>query len=1051
MPEYLSPGVYVEEVDSGPKPIVGVSTTTAGMVGVTYQGPVDIPTLVVGFADYKQKFGGYLDRRAYPNGTWYLPHAVEAFFTNGGKRAYIVRVLPPTATVASLNLFDRGPGDGANTQLAIRAGGNSTAIVVDTNAGINPNDWLRIDDGAFTEYVQAAAATARGIRAIRTPLRFNHPAGVASPVVSVTIATAAGTKLSADLFPGETSIQVKSRAGLAVGNLLQIGPPVAPTIVPAEYAIVAALPPDPTGQLVVLDGPLAFAHNGTTSPEDVLPATEAPGTASQLDQDAAAGQNVLLIQVTGGAGNYAAGSVIRVGGVADPTREYHIIAATQASGGDTVPIAYSLFHGVSKVHPALDVIQTVTLAAATGTAVFDQTLQTTALPGSTSLNLVSLSPGTGNNALAANDLLQIGAGATQENVTLAITPWDTTSTVVQLSQPLVFMHNPGEHAVRMGTPAADPTKTTTLLQGLSAGDTQLLVADTLTAGLVQIGPPASASVEYRVLGPENAVAPLSIAGGLGTGGGLLYDHTHGAGVLGRSRELLVQAIDPGAWGNDLQITVEDSAPPYAKATAAADPNPASSQLTLSTTVGLEVGSVVNIGFSAGTAQRKVINVSGKVIKLSASHGSAVLAGALVTSQEFNLRADLVQVNPLTGKSRITQTETFHQLSMDPRHSRYAPKIIGPIFRSDATTPRGADGRTQGQATLIRVEDALANALGVLNPANLLIAENTIRVGPDIIVDQSDDGVALPLTGGDDDIGNVVDDTFIGQDDVNPQNRTGLFALKNIDQISQVGVPGQTSQVVQQAVIDHVEFMRYRFAVLDSIPGADLDIVSAQRGLYDSKYAALYYPWMMIEDPFPDNPRNPGQVSIPPSGAVLGIIARTDITRGVFKAPANELVEGIEDLEFKLMKEQQDILNPQNINVVRDFREQLRGIRVWGARNVSSDPDWLYVNVRRLFNFIEHSIDIGTQPFVFEPNDQFLWQRVTRSISGFLKTVWRDGGLMGAKPEDAYFVHVGNDTMTPDDLENGRLIVEVGIAPVYPAEFVIFRIGQWVGGSSVSEG
>ena len=110
-----------------------------------------------------------------------------------------------------------------------------------------------------------------------------------------------------------------------------------------------------------------------------------------------------------------------------------------------------------------------------------------------------------------------------------------------------------------------------------------------------------------------------------------------------------------------------------------------------------------------------------------------------------------------------------------------------------------------------------------------------------------------------------------------------------------------------------------------------------------------------------------------------------------------------------------------------------------------------MNVRRLFNFIEHSIDIGTQPFVFEPNDQFLWQRVTRSISGFLKTVWRDGGLMGAKPEDAYFVHVGNDTMTPDDLENGRLIVEVGIAPVYPAEFVIFRIGQWVGGSSVSEG
>src|SRR5262249_20450523 len=232
-------------------------------------------------------------RRAYPNGTWYLPHAVEAFFTNGGQRLYIVRVLPDTATFAARLLFDRGPGDGANTQLAIRAGANNTAIVRDSNAGIATNDWLRIDDGAFTEYVQADAATARGIRAIRTPLQFSHPSGATTPVVSVTLTLAPATQLSADIVPGQTSIQVQSRAGLSVAGRVRIGPPAPPPIVPAEFALVAALPPDPTGHLVVLNAPLAFAHNGTSTPEAVETATEATVFSSDLDQDATAGQNVL--------------------------------------------------------------------------------------------------------------------------------------------------------------------------------------------------------------------------------------------------------------------------------------------------------------------------------------------------------------------------------------------------------------------------------------------------------------------------------------------------------------------------------------------------------------------------------------------------------------------------------------------------------------------------------------------------------------------------------------------------------------------------------------
>jgi phage tail sheath protein FI len=186
---------------------------------------------------------------------------------------------------------------------------------------------------------------------------------------------------------------------------------------------------------------------------------------------------------------------------------------------------------------------------------------------------------------------------------------------------------------------------------------------------------------------------------------------------------------------------------------------------------------------------------------------------------------------------------------------------------------------------------------------------------------------------------------------------------------------------------------------------------------------------------------------------MGIYARTDIERGVHKAPANEVIRGIRDLEFKLTKEEQGILNPININVLRNFRDNYRGLRVWGARTLSSDPDWKYVNVRRLFNFIEHSIDRGTQWAVFEPNDEPTWARLRRTVTAFLRTVWRNGALQGRTPEEAFFVKCGlyEDTMTQDDIDNGRLIMLIGLAPVKPAEFVIFRIGQWAAGSEIEEG
>jgi phage tail sheath protein FI len=221
-------------------------------------------------------------------------------------------------------------------------------------------------------------------------------------------------------------------------------------------------------------------------------------------------------------------------------------------------------------------------------------------------------------------------------------------------------------------------------------------------------------------------------------------------------------------------------------------------------------------------------------------------------------------------------------------------------------------------------------------------------------------------------------------------------------------------------------------------------VQNQRQQFDTRYASFYHPWLTIPEPMPENLINIRQVAIPPSGHMLGIYARTDIERGVHKAPANTVARGITGLTRSMNKGEQDILNPfpKNINVIRDFREDARGIRVWGARVITSDSDYKYINVRRLMIFLEASIDRGLQWVVFEPNAEELWARVRRTVTNFLTVVWRNGALEGTSPEQAFFVKCDRTTMTQTDIDNGRLICIIGVAPVKPAEFVIVRIGLW---------
>jgi len=286
------------------------------------------------------------------------------------------------------------------------------------------------------------------------------------------------------------------------------------------------------------------------------------------------------------------------------------------------------------------------------------------------------------------------------------------------------------------------------------------------------------------------------------------------------------------------------------------------------------------------------------------------------------------------------------------------------------------------------------------------------------------------------------------DDVN-KRATGLEALAEIDDIAIVALPDGGAMLDRESIeacadrlITHAEKCRYRIAVIDGPEQSSISEIRAFRGRYDSKYAALYHPWIEILDPlFPSAPGvPPRKLVLPPSGFVTGIYARSDIERGVHKAPANEVVRGLTRFELNINRPRQEVLNPEGVNCLRFFEG--RGNRVWGARTISSDPEWKYVNVRRLFIYMEHSIDKATQWAVFEPNNERLWANIKSAVEDFLFVLWRDGALIGDKPEHAYFVRCDRSTMTQNDLDNGRMICLVGVAPSRPAEFVIFRIGQW---------
>lgn len=462
--------------------------------------------------------------------------------------------------------------------------------------------------------------------------------------------------------------------------------------------------------------------------------------------------------------------------------------------------------------------------------------------------------------------------------------------------------------------------------------------------------------------------------------------------------ITIAAKNPGKWGNEIKVT----------AVAANKGKTAVLEVTGDDTTG-KVYTVAN-GSIFAEGDTIVIRNNGKV---TGYNKIAMVQGNTITLA-VPVKEDLVDKAPVPKKTlsvcemniEVTykdQAEIYEGVSLNIGAASYIAKVMAKSELVNVTAEDVKDG---------------VNPLSVFGVA------------------EAEKAVAFLAGGSDGGKKGITDDVFMGVDG-GPGKRTGLAAFKEINNVSIMAIPGVTSPAVQLALVAHCTNTGSSFAVLD-VP-QDLvkpnDVLS-HREKIDSDYAAMYHPWIQIYDALNKKP-----AYIPPSGAVCGIYARSDIERGVHKAPANEVVYNCIGLSSLYNKAEQDILNPAGVNLIRALPGQ--GIRVWGARTCSSNSLWKYVNVRRLFIYLEESIKSQTNWAVFEPNDEMLWARVGRTIRGFLRDMWRSGALVGSTEDQAFYVNIGRDTMSQNDILNGRLICEIGVAPSRPAEFVIFRITQFM--------
>ena len=489
--------------------------------------------------------------------------------------------------------------------------------------------------------------------------------------------------------------------------------------------------------------------------------------------------------------------------------------------------------------------------------------------------------------------------------------------------------------------------------------------------------------------------------------------------------LQITAASPGSWSENMRVTVT---PAYKAKTQVFAVNGA--DLTLKNADGFNAGDVVEMFDGNRSAFATSKSVLDRVITLDAPCTIDVADTKVGT-------AKYIRTCEISITARLDDNvEVFENLSLKPELLNYAPVRTekSDLIRVEVLPAAPAPASASAPAPEKKKDDKNDKKDETPAPAPAAAAPSG-KITPYELCGGTGAEMVLILAGASNgSVSHVTADAYMGVDG-GPGKRTGLQAFIENNNVSVMAIPGVTTPEVQAALIGFCENRKSCFAILDvPMELQKTNDVATFRDMYDSTYAAMYHPWLQMYDAGAKR-----AAFFPPSGAMAGIYARSDNERGVHKAPANEVVRGCTGLSCTYNTGEQDILNPIGVNLIRAFTG--RGIRVWGARTISSNGLWKYLNVRRLFIYVEESIKANTNWVVFEPNSEVLWDRVKRTISTFLATCWRDGALAGTSPDQAYFVECGPTTMTQDDIDNGRLICQIGIAPVKPAEFVIFRITQ----------
>jgi phage tail sheath protein FI len=972
MPEYLSPGVYVEEVETGAAAIEGVGTSTAGFLGEAERGPVE-PEFVSSFAEFKRHFGGFAEyRRNEPLEGTNLAYAVDGFFRNGGSRCYVGRVT--TATEAGDHQL--GPYD---PPMALRADaetvGFGRVVVGETvsetveleHAGVENDPGITVQDISVTganaaefDVVLPDGSTTPQALPPGAPLVVEivyHPGSDTPHDASLSVDHDGADPpfvlpLSGQGVTAEDAAELAVERTVIDYGTVPLDTVVQETVTVRNEGLTGADPVTITG--VGLSGPDPGAFDvpnaGDFNPTD-LPVGGEPRTVEVTVEHGAAEEVEAVLEI-GVDGQPDPEEVTLRAEAVDPANTLGSSAVAVTFGETVTGTTEETLVVLRNMGGADDNDLTITDVETAGSPAFGAALtvgapDVTLAPGETTALRLAFAPtADGSPQGTAEVTYDDGTGTPTRVVRVNGTATDVEGAYaadppapsdLPYGEVVVGESSTEQVVVENTAPTGGGEVTVDAVELRNNGQNEYrlapdLLPDDPTQSVETLEPGESLAIAVTVTpaGPGPVEADLDVDFSNGTTG----TGTYALRATGVEPMLNVEAVGPGAWGGRIAVTVRNSA---------------------------RANDTFDVTIRYWTS-------------LTAAEG---------TDQDV-----------LEAQAEPDVEENYTDLTTTESSSKYYETVIN------------------SGSNLVEVE-----RLGADRPANGTVF---LEVPPDEEADE-DAGLAH----------------YTGDESQPRGERTGLAGFAETDDINIVSVPDENAiDGLTGAIVSHCENMADRIAVLQASQGASPGDLPPQTAI--SEYAAIYYPHIEIVDP-----ETGVRKLVPPGGHMAGVYARSDAENGVHKAPANETVRGAVDLEFPITKADQARLNPKGVNAIRSFPG--RGIRVWGARTTSANPQWKYVNVRRLFLYIEESIDEGTQWAVFESNTERLWARVRQSVRNFLTTVWRDGGLAGTTPEEAFYVKADRTTMTQTDIDNGKLIVEIGVAPVKPAEFVIFRITQWTDG------